>query len=69
MYFMFSENRNSAVILVGKGLVGDSIYTNLMQQGYYLEESHRLDWSKRNVSSLFQHSSVIKCLLLIGSVS
>ncbi|ENM5918758.1 NAD-dependent epimerase/dehydratase family protein [Vibrio mimicus] len=72
MYFMFSENRNSAVILVGKGLVGDSIYTNLIQQGYYLEESHRLDWSKTEciklISAFISHKiSIIdrECQLTI----
>lgn len=45
MYFMLAENRRSAVILIGKGLVGNSIYCSLLKLGYVLVDEKKLDWT------------------------
>ncbi|MCE7594713.1 SDR family oxidoreductase [Vibrio fluvialis] len=42
---MLAENRRSAVILIGKGLVGNSIYCSLLKLGYVLVDEKKLDWT------------------------
>lgn len=49
MYFLKSDYAAPLIILVGRGLVGDSVYRKFIQSGYFESSKLSVDWSKLSI--------------------
>lgn len=50
VYFLVSENEKSALFLIGKGLVGHSVYKCLRKHNYKETKQQKINWSNNEIA-------------------